>query len=42
MKKFIRKKIAIALACAQFWGGKSPTTMYTQTVEAAGRSTRAC
>ncbi len=38
MKKFGRKKIAIALACASILGGKSPTTLYPQTVEAAGRS----
>lgn len=38
MKKFGRKKIAIALACASILGGKSSTTLYPQTVEAAGRS----
>ena len=38
MKKFGRKKIAIALACTSILGGKSPTTLYPQTVEAAGRS----
>ena len=38
MKKFCRKKIAIALACSSILGGKSSTTLYPQTVEAAGRS----
>lgn len=38
MKKFCRKKIAIALACTSILGGKSSTTLYPQTVEAAGRS----
>ena len=38
MKKFGRKKIAIALACTSILGGKSSTTLYPQTVEAAGRS----